>query len=115
MKRKSKLQTILKDIDLKKVFNEEEWNKQIQNHKKEVEEDKKRYEKEIKQEQKRVKNMKCPTCKSTKKEHVVNSKNNGIFGPGYRSWITDEYYLCLGCGVRYEDLNKKEIKPPNYF
>ena len=96
----SKLEKFLDGIEIK-PFDSDDWDKRQEKRKKEV-----------KQEEKRIKNIKCPCCKSTKKSHVINSENNGIMGPGYHSRITDEYYLCLGCGVRYEDLNKKEIKLP---
>ena len=65
----------------------------------------------IAREERRVKNMKCPVCQSTKKEHVVKTDNNGVFGPGGHSWVTEEYYVCKNCGAMYKDLKKPKKKP----
>jgi C4-type Zn-finger protein len=47
----------------------------------------------------------CPSCKG----HNVNKKetrrNNGIIGPGYRSWVVDSWYSCLDCGTRFDLVN----------
>jgi len=64
-----------------------------------------RLEKE--KEQERINQMKCPSCKSSFKEHVIKSESNGVFGPGYYSHVTEEYYVCKECGIMYKDLNKK--------
>jgi transposase-like protein len=57
-------------------------------------------------EEERISAITCPSCKSTDKEHIVKSNNNGILGPGYHSWIVDEHFVCKKCGVMYKDLNK---------
>jgi len=57
-------------------------------------------------EQERIDKIKCPSCKSTNKKHVVKRDSNGVCGPGYYSWITDEYFVCKDCGTRFEDLSK---------
>lgn len=57
-------------------------------------------------ESERIENMTCPVCKSNQKKHYVKSNNNGVYGPGSYSWITDDYYICLECGVHYSDINK---------
>ena len=67
--------------------------------------------KALKEEEERIGKIICPSCKSTSKEHIVKSEGNDIYGPGYRSWIIDEYYVCKECGTMYKDLNKK----PNGF
>lgn len=54
----------------------------------------------------RIDKIKCPSCGSTNKEHVVKREDNRIIGPGFRSWITDEYFVCKDCGTRYEDITK---------
>lgn len=57
-------------------------------------------------EEKRIAKIKCPVCKFTKKTRFVQSRNNGVIGPGYHSHIENEYYICLECGIHYSDLNK---------
>lgn len=89
-------------------------------YKRKVEEKKRdelRYKNEIAEESERIKKMKCPACSSVNKKRHTTSKNNGIIGPGYRSTILDDYYICQKCGIHYSDLNKKDIIPPskNYF
>ena len=63
-------------------------------------------EKARKEEEERIKKIKCPSCKSISKEHVVKSENNGIFGSGYSSWVIDEYFVCNKCGTMFKDLFK---------
>jgi len=70
-----------------------------------------RYERETKQEKQRIKKLECPACKSKEKKYHCESKNNGIYGPGYHSTITNEYYICGKCGIHYSDLNKRKIQP----
>lgn len=60
-----------------------------------------------KKEHERIGKIKCPSCQSTMKEHITKSDSNGIIGPGYRSWIIDEYYVCKECGTMFKDINKK--------
>ena len=57
-------------------------------------------------EKERIDKIKCPSCKSTDKKHVVKRDSNGVCGPGYATWITDEYFVCKDCGTRFEDLTK---------
>jgi transposase-like protein len=75
---------------------------------KQIESEKKAKEQAIKIEHERIGKLKCPSCDSTMKEHIVKSDNNGVFGPGYRSWVRDEYFVCLECGTMYKDLNKND-------
>jgi transposase-like protein len=63
-------------------------------------------EEKAKKEKERLSNIKCPLCKSKNKNHVVKSENNGVMGPGYSSWETENYYVCLDCGIMYKDLEK---------
>ena len=58
------------------------------------------------EDQDRIKQKKCPSCGSTNKKHVVKSDNNGVLGIGYHSWVTDDYFYCLDCGVMYKDIVK---------
>ena len=67
-------------------------------------------EKVRKDEEERIAKLACPLCKSTTKAHIVKSGSNDIIGPGYRSWVLDEYYVCKGCGVMYRDLTKLKEK-----
>jgi protein-arginine kinase activator protein McsA len=67
-------------------------------------------EAEKKAEEDRIKSLKCPSCKSTSKEFVQHRNDNGIIGPGYASWVTNEYYVCKKCGTMFKDLNKNKKK-----
>jgi hypothetical protein len=69
-----------------------------------AEQEKKQKEKELEQE--RIDKITCPVCKSNDKIHHVKTKNNGIMGPGFSSWVTDEYLICKSCGVHYTDITK---------
>lgn len=46
--------------------------------------------------------IKCPSCKSIDTKLVQKRDNNNVCGPGYYSWIVDEYYSCNKCGVRFD-------------
>ena len=59
-----------------------------------------------KKEEERIDKLPCPVCKSMDKAHIVKSGSNDIIGPGYRSWVIDEYYVCNECGVMFRDLVK---------
>ena len=50
----------------------------------------------------------CPFCKSTntKKKEIRN--DNGVYGHGYFSWVVDSFYVCLDCGTRFDDIDRKE-------
>jgi len=50
--------------------------------------------------------MNCPVCKSENIKHEENREDNGVCGPGYSSWIVDEYYVCKDCGVMFKDKTK---------
>lgn len=66
------------------------------------------FEKKKKKEQEekeRINNIPCPTCKSTNKHHHKKYENNGIIGPGYSSWLIEEYLVCLQCGIHFSDIN----------
>lgn len=57
-------------------------------------------------EQQRINEIKCPCCSSTNKKHVIETDNNGIIGPGHSSWIIEEYFICLKCGIMFKDIDK---------
>jgi transposase-like protein len=61
-------------------------------------------------EEQRIAAIQCPTCKSTDKEHIIKSDSNGVCGPGYHSWIIDEYFVCNECGTMFKDLSKLKKK-----
>jgi len=53
-----------------------------------------------------ISDTKCPACKSTNIKLVEKYKDNGIYGPGYRSWVVDSYYSCQNCGCRFDNIKK---------
>ena len=57
-----------------------------------------------KKEEDRISKLCCPLCGSTSKLHIIKSGSNDIIGPGYRSWVIDEYYVCEKCGIMFRDL-----------
>ena len=67
-------------------------------------------EKARKEEANRIRKIKCPSCKSTSKDHIEKRNDNGVCGPGYCSWIIDEYYVCRKCGTMFKDLTKYKTK-----
>ena len=67
-------------------------------------------EKARKKEEERIEKLCCPLCGSTKKLHIVKSGSNDIIGPGYRSWIVDEYYVCEKCGIMFRDITTLKKK-----
>lgn len=73
-----------------------------------------KYNKEKAKEEKRIKNLPCPCCKSINKQHILKHKSNGVMGAGYHAYVTDDYWVCEGCGVHYSDINKpeKELQIP---
>jgi transposase-like protein len=84
-------------IDMSQVYkNMEESRKREQEQKRTEEEE----------EELRIKKIKCPVCKSTDKILHIKSNNNGVMGPGFSSWITDEYLICKDCGIHYNDISK---------
>lgn len=58
------------------------------------------------EETERINKIPCPACKSTNKHHHKKYENNGIIGPGSASWLTEEYLVCLDCGIHFTDINK---------
>lgn len=54
-----------------------------------------------KKELERIARIKCPSCKSDKKERFERRENNGIIGPGYSSWVIEAYWICKKCGTHY--------------
>jgi transposase-like protein len=89
-----------KPVDMKKVY---------EDRKKQIESAQKKWDAEYKKEQKRIENLFCPCCKSKEKSHVLKSTSNGVFGPGYHSTVTDDYYVCMNCGAHYSDIKKKDL------
>lgn len=91
-------------IDMTKVYNDAKlvYEQQVS-----------KYKEELEAEKKRITKLACPACKCTDKKHHVKYESNGILGPGSRSWTTEDYYICQGCGIHFNDLNKKEITPPS--
>jgi transposase-like protein len=92
-----------KPIDMSKVY---------KNQEKQEAQDLIRYKKEIAKEEKRLEKLNCPACKSINKLHYCKRDSNGIIGPGSRSWLIEEYYICKDCGIHFSDLHKKEIALP---
>jgi uncharacterized protein YbaR (Trm112 family) len=84
---------------LKSLLNEERVKKREQ-----AELERKRLEAE--QEKARIDEIKCPVCKSTDTIHHIKRQNNGIYGPGSSSWVTEEYLICKSCCVHYSDISK---------
>jgi len=67
-----------------------------------------RIENARKEEQNRINKLECPSCKSTDKEHIVKSGSNEVCGPGYHSWVIDEYFVCNDCGTMFKDISKRK-------
>jgi transposase-like protein len=74
--------------------------------KRQEEETNKRIKEESEAEERRIAEIKCPVCKSTEKTPINKYKSNGVFGPGSRSWLVENYIICNNCGVHYSDLTK---------
>ena len=79
-------------------------------YQKHLEEKRKAEDEARKKEENRIKKIKCPSCKSTSKDHIQKRESNGIIGPGYSSWIVDEYFVCKKCGTMFKDLEKWQKK-----
>jgi ribosomal protein L37AE/L43A len=43
----------------------------------------------------------CPKCSSTDVKDISPRKDNGIIGPGYKSWKIVDMWLCNQCGERF--------------
>lgn len=75
-------------------------------YKKHLEAEREAKEEVRKIEEDRIKKIKCPSCKSTSKDHIEKRNDNGIIGPGYSSWLIDEYFVCKKCGTMFKDMEK---------
>lgn len=51
----------------------------------------------------------CPVCKSENITDASQYKNNGIYGPGSRSWRTFDASICNNCGVYFKKVNGNGI------
>ena len=100
---KVKAKDILKPkVDLDAVQLPPNWYENMIKEKKDAE------EKARKEELNRIQKIKCPSCKSTSTDHVEKRNDNGIFGPGYSSWVVDEYFVCNKCGTMFKDMEKRK-------
>jgi C4-type Zn-finger protein len=70
-------------------------------------ENEKRKRDEMQFEIDRVNAIECPLCKSKDKTHYCRRDNNGVLGPGFASWILEEYFICKECGIHYSDIKKQ--------
>lgn len=52
---------------------------------------------------------KCPNCHSTNIRNDSIRNNNGIIGPGYKSWLVEEKYSCNDCGVYFKPVTDKDL------
>lgn len=52
---------------------------------------------------------KCPHCHSTNIRNDSIRNNNGIIGPGCRSWVVEEKYSCNDCGVYFKPVTEKDL------
>ena len=77
-----------------------------ENQKKQKLEEQERKRTEEALEQERINNIECPVCKSTDKIQRIKRKSNGVMGPGFSSWVTDDYLVCRDCGIDYDDVSK---------
>ncbi len=56
-----------------------------------------------------AKNVKeCPVCKSTDTFLYERRENNGILGPGYKTWVVESRWECNDCEAHFgkSDVNK---------
>lgn len=51
----------------------------------------------------------CPVCKSENIADASQYENNGIYGPGSRSWRTFDASICNNCGVYFKKVNGNGI------
>jgi predicted Zn-ribbon and HTH transcriptional regulator len=56
------------------------------------------------------KKMRCPVCKSGNIADNSTYKNNGVLGPGRRSWKTNDSRICNDCGVIFKPVKVKFTK-----
>lgn len=52
---------------------------------------------------------KCPSCHSTNIRNDSIRNNNGIIGPGCRSWVVEEKYSCNDCGVYFKPVTERYL------
>lgn len=52
---------------------------------------------------------KCPNCHSTNIRNDSIRNNNGIIGPGCRSWVVEEKYSCNDCGVYFKPVTERYL------
>lgn len=90
----------------KHVYDDESFELEPGWYEKYIMEERKKKEEIEEREKERIVLIKCPSCESTMKRHIVKREDNGIIGPGHRSWVVDEYFVCLECGTMFKDLNK---------
>jgi uncharacterized protein YbaR (Trm112 family) len=48
----------------------------------------------------------CPVCKTTNVKLEERRNDNGIIGPGFRSWVVNSQYHCQECGVLFKPVVK---------
>lgn len=46
----------------------------------------------------------CPVCKSKNIKDISKYSNNGILGPGRRSWKISDTRECQECGVHFKPI-----------
>ncbi len=58
----------------------------------------------------KLKGKKCPCCKSTEIDIMQQTRNNGVMGPGFSSWVVAENFVCNDCGVLFVTPSNKKSK-----
>ena len=58
----------------------------------------------------KLKGKKCPCCKSTEIDIMQQTRNNGVMGPGFSSWVVEENFVCNDCGVLFVTPSNKKSK-----
>jgi hypothetical protein len=49
-----------------------------------------------------IKNVKvCPACQSEDTYLREHRENNGILGPGFKTWVINSYWVCDDCGIHF--------------
>ena len=51
-----------------------------------------------------MKDVKCPSCNGDNVKIVKKEAWNGVIGPGSYNWIKDQYYSCMNCGTRFDEV-----------
>lgn len=52
---------------------------------------------------------KCPVCHSANIRNDSVRNDNGVIGPGYKSWVVEEKYSCNDCGVYFKPVTEKAL------